>query len=90
MIQDKSKKYNPTKNSHFGHLTDILELSIDLWKGTTLDLVGSCHNDSLPGFRARLSSRNIMHVSVLTSLHEARVNAADRGLVETPHVVTEL
>ena len=31
-----------------------------------------------------------MQVSVLASLHETRVNAADCGLVEIPHVFTEL
>jgi hypothetical protein len=85
----KEKEPTHNKNAHLRHLADILELAIDIWKGTTFDLVGS-NNNSLPRFRARFSSRDLAQVATLTTLHEARVNAANRSLVETRHVVTEL
>lgn len=85
----RCERIPPRLDPLLGHLTDIFELCIDHWERTAFYLVGSCHDDSLPGFLARLSSRDIMQVSVLASLHEPRVHAADRGLVETPHVATE-
>ena len=86
-----SERKNPTnKHSYFGHFADVLELSIDIWEGTTFDLVGSRHNNGLPCFRARLSSRDVVQVTISTILHEARMKVADSGLVETPYVSTKL
>lgn len=68
----------------------MLELSIDNGERATFDLVDSRHNNGLLRLRARFSGRDIVQVAILTTLHEKRVNAADRGLVETPRVVTEL
>jgi hypothetical protein len=82
--------YMQNKTHHLGHLADVLELNIHIREGTTFNLICSGHNDSLPRLRARLSSRNVVRGTELTSLHETGVNATGHGFVDVFHVLTEL
>lgn len=50
---------------------------------------GSCHNNSLPGFRARLATWGEVEMGELTGLHEACVDAADSVVVEVVKVIAE-
>lgn len=68
------------------HLTDVLELCIDLREGTTFYIVSSGHDDSLPCFRTCTSSRDVTHFNKSTCLHQVFMDATNRGLIEVIHI----
>jgi len=51
--------------------------------------VDSCHNNSLPGFHARLATWGEVEMGDLTGLHEPCVDVADSVLVEAVEVIAE-